>query len=385
MRKIALTISIILSSLLLFAQGFNNLNFGTDSTLDIVSWNIEWFPKNGQTTINNVKNIVLAIDAEIIAVQEVDSKSSFQSLINELEGYSGYYLNGEYQSLAYLYKTAEIQIESNYEIYTNDWREFPRSPLVMEFIYKSQKYIVINNHLKCCGDGSLDPYDSWDEESRRLDACNMINTYLREYLNDEKVIILGDLNDELTDRMQDNVFATFINNGDQYQIADMEIAEGSSSGWSYPNWPSHLDHIIISNELFSAFNHSSSACETIKPDEHFYGGYYEYDEKVSDHRPVGIKLKTNAQTAVEEVNSLVTLKNYPNPFTHSTTVFFKPSPQNTELKIYNIKGQLVSHDLVSLGQSSFTWNTKNQPQGIYYGQLLIDKKPSAIWKMMLLK
>ncbi|NOR88242.1 MAG: hypothetical protein GQ527_11585, partial [Bacteroidales bacterium] len=130
MKKTLLYLFILMSSLPLYAQDFNDLVFGSDSTLDVVSWNIEWFPKNGQSTINDVKAIVLALDAEILAVQEIDNKSSFQSLINELDGYEGYYINDEYQGLAYLYKSSEIQIESNYEIYTNDWRQFPRAPLV---------------------------------------------------------------------------------------------------------------------------------------------------------------------------------------------------------------------------------------------------------------
>ena len=33
----------------------------------------------------------------------------------------------------------------------------------------------------------------------------------------------------------------------------MNIALGPSSNWSYPTWPSHLDHILISDEVFDEF------------------------------------------------------------------------------------------------------------------------------------
>ena len=33
------------------AQTLDDLEFGTDTTLDIVSWNIEWFPKTAQHLI----------------------------------------------------------------------------------------------------------------------------------------------------------------------------------------------------------------------------------------------------------------------------------------------------------------------------------------------
>ena len=70
----------------------------------------------------------------------------------------------------------------------------------------------------------------------------------------------------------------------------MDIALSSSSNWSYPTYPSHIDHIIISNELFENFNNE---IETIKIDNEFIGGWSEYDSKISDHRPVGIRLNFN--------------------------------------------------------------------------------------------
>ena len=34
-----------------FAQDLDELYFGTDDDLDLMTWNIEWFPKNGQVTV----------------------------------------------------------------------------------------------------------------------------------------------------------------------------------------------------------------------------------------------------------------------------------------------------------------------------------------------
>ena len=36
---------LLISSQLLTAQNLNNLHFGTDTTFDAISWNIEWFPR----------------------------------------------------------------------------------------------------------------------------------------------------------------------------------------------------------------------------------------------------------------------------------------------------------------------------------------------------
>jgi len=368
------------------AQEFSNLHFGTEETLDIISWNIEWFPKEGQTTITYVKNIIKALDADVIAIQEVDNKASFQQLIDELVDYDGYYLNGDYQSLAYIYKKSRIQVIDHYEIYTSQsyWRPFPRSPLVLVINYQNQIYYLINNHLKCCGDENLDPYDSWDEETRRLDACNLLDNYIQNNLDDKRVIILGDLNDELTDRSSDNVFMPFIDAPDEYLFTDMEIAEGSSTGWSYPNWPSHLDHLLISNELFEIYAHNSSSCEIIKLDEHFYGGYQEYDQKVSDHRPVGLKLKTEALGIIKPRSTISHLTCSPNPFTLQTHFHYKNTKKQSHIVIYNTHGQLIDQMQLPLNSRSIVWKRGFIESGVYYSQLIEEGKTIGSGKFILL-
>lgn len=369
-----------------FAQNFPDLHFGTDETLDIVTWNIEWFPKDGQTTITNVRNIIKALDAEVIAVQEIDVKSSFQQLIDELEDYDGYYLNDQYQSLAYLYKKSNVQIIDQYEIYSSQsyWSPFPRSPLVLEIKYQNKNYIIINNHFKCCGDGNLDPYNNGDEEARRLLASNLLNEYIHENFSDKRVILLGDLNDELTDRMLDNVFVPFINYPNEYLFTDMEIAESSSSGWSYPNWPSHLDHILITNELFESYALETSKCEVIKLDDHFYGGFNEYDQKVSDHRPVGLRLKTEALGIWERKNPLSKLTCSPNPLSQQTIFNFKAVEAPAYILIYNSKGQVMDQIHLPLHSTSVVWTRTHQKAGVYYTQLIEEGRIMSSGKSILM-
>lgn len=370
----------------IYSQDFPDLHFGTEQTLDIITWNIEWFPKDGQTTINNVKNIITALDADVIAVQEIDNKNSFQQLINELDDYDGYYLNDDYQSLAYLYKKSKVQIIDKYEIYTSQsyWRPFPRSPLVLELRYNNKDYIIINNHLKCCGDENLDPYDNWDEETRRLDACNLLDDYIQENFDDNRVIVLGDMNDELTDSNIDNVFSSFFENPNQYLFTDLAIAEGSSSGWSYPNWPSHLDHILITDELFDIYNEQSSQCEVIKLEEHFYGGYSEYDQKVSDHRPVGIKLKVEPLGLFERGAPLTMLECSPNPITHQTIFNYQSAKSNSFIMLYNSNGQTIEQIELPLHSTSIDWSRSNHKAGVYYTQLIEEGDIISSGKCILL-
>ena len=97
----------------------NSLNFGTNNTLDVVTWNLEWFPKNGNITIDSLKSIIEKIDADVYALQEIDNIGSFNVLKNQLLGYSGLLKNTSNLNLAFLYKNS-ITVDSAYSI-LNDY------------------------------------------------------------------------------------------------------------------------------------------------------------------------------------------------------------------------------------------------------------------------
>jgi len=40
------------------AQSIEDLSFGTDSTFEAITWNIEHFPKNGEITLDYVAQII---------------------------------------------------------------------------------------------------------------------------------------------------------------------------------------------------------------------------------------------------------------------------------------------------------------------------------------
>ena len=287
---------VFLLNISIFSQDLENLSFGDDSSLDIATWNIEWFPKNGQVTVEYVTQILQQLDLDILAMQELDDTDMFDQMLNELTNYTGYYESAWFAGLAYVYKTDSVQINNIYEIYTTSpyWSAFPRSPMVMDMSFMGENYFIINNHFKCCGDGNLDMGNEADEEKRRYNAVNLLKEYIDTYLHDKNVIVLGDLNDEIAESSQNNVFQNVLNDTENYFFVDYSIASGNSSDWSYPSWPSHLDHILITNELFDELDNSDIL--TIKVDEYLEGGWNEYDYNISDHRPVAISFNLNSAT-----------------------------------------------------------------------------------------
>lgn len=371
-----------------FAQSIEDLSFGTDTTFEVMTWNIEWFPKNGQVTIDYVTRIIEALDIDLLAIQEVDDIIAFEQLIDSLNGYEGYLESAWFAGLAYIYKTDVIQINDIYEIYTTSpyWSPFPRSPMVMDLNFMDERIIVINNHFKCCGDGILDLNNPDDEETRRYYASNLLKEYIDNYFPDENTIVLGDLNDELSDNSENNVFQLILNDNENYLFTDFEIALGDESEWSYPTWPSHLDHILITNELFDEFEVDSSDIQTIKIDAYITGGWWEYEENISDHRPVAMKLVMNPN--LSNTDFTITTPhfiNYPNPFNSETTFYFKTPNGISKIEIINIQGQTVFSEEIPIGKTSLIWNAEGFPSGIYMAKLLSKNNNFTPLKLILKK
>ena len=291
--------SIIVSATTLFAQDLEDLSFGDDNSLDIATWNIEWFPKNDQVTVNYITEIINLLDLDVLAIQELDDSTMFDQMLGDLPAYTGYYQSSWFAGLAYIYKTELIEINDIYEIYTTSpyWNAFPRSPMVMDINFMGENYFTINNHFKCCGDGVLEYDNTYDEENRRYTAINLLKEYIDNYLPNNNVIVLGDLNDNIAEDPPNNVFQEVLNDSTNFHFADYQIAQGNSSEWSFPNWPSHLDHILITNEMFNGLNNFE--VQTIKIDEYLDGGWNEYDQNISDHRPVAIKYSINSAASYD--------------------------------------------------------------------------------------
>ena len=257
----------------------NSIQFGTESTLDIVTWNIEHFPKNN-LTVSYLAELIDSMNVDIIAMQEIwgDGASvSFENLKTKLDGWDG---SRKSSGLAYLYKT-ELIFNRLSEI--EELNDILRTPYLLSINIDGENIFIINNHLRAnYNDGN------WDEDERK-EALGKLEEYINQFLPEENVILLGDLNDELNDSM--NVFQNFINDSTNYKFVDMDLAYGSKANWSYPGWPSHLDHILITNELFDEFDNEGSSVQTIRLEEYFDNGWTEYENYISDHRPVGLRLK----------------------------------------------------------------------------------------------
>ena len=272
--------------------GIAQINFASQNSFDIVTWNLEWFPKQGTITVDTVKNIIEVIDAELIALQEINNVFEFNQLVNNLDEFDGYSTNSSNLNLGYIFKK-NLNIDSIYTILSSEIYFFAgRLPLVLEMNFQGEDYVFINNHLKCCGDGILDLSDSSDEEYRRFYAMNLLKNFIDLNYANKNVVVLGDLNDLIEESYTNNVFTSIIDDSTNYLFADKYIPFQNSDDWSYPSWPSHLDHIIINSNLFDNLDDIFLHVKTLRVDN-YIGSFQIYDNIISDHLPVGINLFNN--------------------------------------------------------------------------------------------
>ena len=295
MKKIIIALC-ILFTVVLWAEElpkieYDKLTIGEEQTLEVMSWNIQNFPKN-EFTIDYAANVINAIDADIIGLQEMESDSAFFCLIKQLNdldkhNWSGYRANRNKwkQELAFIYKTNLIGVDKVYEVFYGDFEPFPRSPLVMEITFNKQEIVIINNHFKAMA--------GTKNEVRRRNAVIKLDEYIMDEHSEKNVILLGDLNDKLTDAAPENVFTTFLDKPDEYKFVDLEIANNDSADWSYPYWKyrGHIDHILISNELYDEYKNADSFVKVITIDKFMEGGGDARYKYITDHRPVVIKLE----------------------------------------------------------------------------------------------
>ncbi|MBC8415143.1 MAG: T9SS type A sorting domain-containing protein [Candidatus Cloacimonetes bacterium] len=97
------------------------------------------------------------------------------------------------------------------------------------------------------------------------------------------------------------------------------------------------------------------------------------------------------------VSQIELFQNYPNPFNPQTTISFnltaENAEKNTELIIYNIKGQKIRQYSIFNNQSSIIWNGKDEngntvPSGMYFYKLISEGNSgryTSTKKMILMK
>ncbi|HKQ79977.1 MAG TPA: lamin tail domain-containing protein [Blastocatellia bacterium] len=300
MRR-TLTLSLLLISLCLstFSAAQVVPSKGADTTLDIASWNIEWFgdtsngPTNESLQLQNARAVIAGANMDIWGVAEIVSLTQWNSLKSQLPGYAGFLakepnvINGAAfysgfgnteQNVGILYKTSIATVTDARVVLTaNDFDFGGRPPLQVTLRVTLngaiENIVVIIIHAKCCSDS-----ESW---TRRRNAANALKSYLDTNFPTQKVWVIGDFNDDVDTSITSgnaSPYANFVNDGARYRFPTKALSDSGIP--STTSFPDTIDHHLNSNEANATYVNGS--VEVFRVDQFIPN----YGATTSDHYPV---------------------------------------------------------------------------------------------------
>ena len=245
--------------------------------LPVWTWNIKTFPLSG-STIDRVAETLEA--AEIVGFQEVDSLTAFDELLTKLPGWVG--IAGEYgfgTQVALAFRTDRLTVVANEDLWTNDPDHFPRPVLAVTFeiagrVGKS-RFTLVDVHLKAQVDD--------DSQRRRREAIAILEPWIAaRRAAGERVIALGDWNDDIDDAPASNVFLPILNKPDAYVTPTLAVDQ--AGGYSYIPFKRMIDHVVLTHEAAAMLQPVKVAPVALE------ATINDYLHTVSDHRPVSATL-----------------------------------------------------------------------------------------------
>jgi len=204
LRRLIVAIFIAVSS---FTAGFSQVpKIGSDSTLDVATWNIEWFgdsingPNNEVTQLKNVTEVITSMDMDIMALCEVSNTGYWQKLQNNLTEYGAVITTyNQTQKTALLYRKSMFKLLYSKSILLAYDYEFASGRFPLEVALETQWGAKKDTvycwviHLKANTGSTSEKLASYDRRAKAAEE-------LKKYLDSKKRLkgwVLGDWNDDL--------------------------------------------------------------------------------------------------------------------------------------------------------------------------------------------
>ncbi|HVH12538.1 MAG TPA: lamin tail domain-containing protein [Longimicrobium sp.] len=269
---------------------------GTASTLDVATWNIEWFgstgngPTNETLQLQNARDVINGTQFDIWGVAEIVDQTAWNNLESQLTGYSGFlasestvtngsaYYSASEQKVGILYRSSIATLLGAKVILTANDADFAGRPplevrLQVTLNGTTETVVVIVLHMK-----AFDDVPSWQ---RRANASAALKAYLDSTWPTQKVIVVGDWNDDVDTSItagQATPYQNFVSDAADYSFPTRALSlAGISSTTGYPDI---IDHHLATNELAATLVPGST--EVYRVDSYISS----YDATTSDHFPV---------------------------------------------------------------------------------------------------
>jgi endonuclease/exonuclease/phosphatase family metal-dependent hydrolase len=270
---------------------------GTDTTLDIGTWNLEWFGDGGNgpspegRQLDNVWTVLDATGVDLWAVQEVARAGHFEDLVAQLAGYDGllatdprvadgaaYYsdFGGGEQKVGLLYRTRAVTVDSARVILAGHDDDFAGRPPVEAHLTVGDSggaaLVVIVLHAKA-GAAAAD-------RDRRARGSDALKAYLDAAHPGSRVLVIGDFNDDVDTSIVAGHPSPYRNFVDDTAYAFLTAALSAAGETSTVFYADMIDHHLGSDELAADYVDGSAR---VAPADAWLPAYA---ESTSDHFPV---------------------------------------------------------------------------------------------------
>ena len=361
----------------LLAIEVNGNTIPGENTLDIVSWNINWFgnpangfgPKDDDLAEQNIKKTMNRLNADIYLFIEVVDVQRFRRMIQSLDGYgvsisdycsnatdslSSNYASG--QKIAYVFRKSLVEavqfrglLRNSSTAYAN-WAS-GRLPFLMEAkIKNSNTFQGFQEPLYLIGlHGKAG--DTEQDYLRRKAAAKELKDTLDQQYGKANVMIIGDYNDDLDETISKGIASRLSSYDDIVKDSiDSDRYVALSLPLSYAKYNSVIgyqdvvDHVMISNELENRYVKGSAQIL-----EEIVQWIPEYATTTSDHYPLLLRLNSlSVQTPTREFKKeeMSFFKIIGNPIAEILHLEITANPHPIYIKIIQQDGKLVQQQTI---------------------------------------
>jgi endonuclease/exonuclease/phosphatase family metal-dependent hydrolase len=251
---------------------------GTETTLEIATWNIENFP-GAPSTPSMVADLIASMDLDVVMCEEIADEAAWNELLLRLPDHEGVlsthvYEPGEYQKLGLIYRSSLVTAGAPALLFGSSEFTFPRPPLSVPITVDGATIELIGVHLKA-GVG-------FEDAERRAAAIAALDTHLRAQVDgggQPEVVLLGDYNERVIDESDRAVLAPILTAPDRYTMRTEPVAlAGESTFLGFGG--SFIDHVTTTAALDARW--TTARIEVAK----LHLTVPSYRSTVSDHLPV---------------------------------------------------------------------------------------------------
>lgn len=364
-----------------------------DSTLDIVTWNVEWFgadkdadgkelgPADEELQFANVKQVMQSLDADIYALQEVSDDTKMAQLVSELNGYS--FVKSDVYSYSIRQSTSTLAPQKLYIVYKTATVKVKKQKVLLEKLYRDllANTTVLSGYNPTAS-GTDDSKDDSFWSSGRLpylveveaningvkQDIHLLNIHARansgtditrynmrkydlQVLKDSldaqypnvNLVLLGDYNDDVDVSVINSNESTYKVFADDARF-NMLTYELSKTGVGTYQGSSFLDHISITKNLTDEYLAGS-----IKIEQEVTTTIASYFSTTSDHYPVSARFNLSAGPVVTFTEATATKAEGSEKFNVNLTVSAAQATEQTVMVSVVAGGTATADDYTLTG------------------------------------